>query len=332
MKKRRQTGMKHVFTGMFRIISMVHMLQVIFSCAQNSGLEARDKERFHVSSPYQIVQDEGPATQAQSSISLLQAQDKGFKEHFSINRSEFDFGPEDENISKIRKRKRVKRSEENVSQLDKNDFYGEEYEEQTQKDSHTNEDEEIDNNRFDVEEKEKELGIDGESVESDTKENTNEIESSHDRDDFDSSNFENAEFDHYNFFEEKHDNEKIENAAKESDEKARARKSRSSRKKDVLDSMDLDSLKKLLSTLRKRDSFESLFRNIVPKDDENENSKSNENLHSNQMSEEMLDTGENDDVKENENIAIMDSPSPMKMTERIEAKIKHCVNDFDCPR
>merc|ERR1712198_257305 len=109
MKKRRQTGMKHVFNSMFRIISMVHTLQVIFSCAQNSGLDTLDRERFHVSSPYQLVEDEGPATQTLSSISLLQVQDKGAIEHFTINRSEFDFGLEDENIAKIRKRKRVKR-------------------------------------------------------------------------------------------------------------------------------------------------------------------------------------------------------------------------------
>ena len=324
MKKRRQTGMKHVFNGMFRIISMVHTLQVIFSCAQNSGLDTLDRERFHVSSPYQLVEDEGPATQTLSSISLLQVQDKGAIEHFTINRSEFDFGLEDENIAKIRKRKRVKRTEENASNLDKNDFYGEEDEEQPQKDLHTNEDEEIDDDHYDVEEKEEEFGIDGESAKFDTKENAYEIEGSHSGDDFDSSNFDNAAYNHLKNFEEKHNNKKVENAGKESDEKTRARQSSSSRERD-LESMDLDSLKKLLATLRKRDSFESLFRNLAQKDDENKYPMSNENVNSNQMSEDMVDTGEHDVVEENENIAITDSPSRMKMNKR-------CVNDFDCPR
>ena len=332
MKKRRPSGMKHVFNGMFRIISMVYTLQGIFSCAQNSGLDTLHTERFHVSTPNQIVQDEGPATQTQSSISSLQVQDKGASEQFSINRSEFDFGPEDENISKIRKRKRVKRSEENVSKLDKNDFYGEEYEEPSQKDFHTNEDEEIDDNRYDVEEIEEESEIDEESAKSDTKENTYEIDSSHGTDNFDSSNFGNTAFNHNKHFKDKHDNKEIENADKESDEKAKARELKSSHKKDVLDSLDLDSLKKLLATLRKRDSFESLFSNLVPKDDENKYSESNENLHSKSMSEEMLDTGEHDIVKENENIAIKDSPNRMRTNKRNKAKIKRCVNDFDCPR
>ena len=311
---------------------MIPMLQVIFSCAQNSGFDTIDEERFHYFSPYPNVPYESPAIQVQSSISSLYAQDKDATEHFSINRSEFDFGLEDVNISKVRKRKRVKRSEENVSKLDKNDFYGEEYEEQPEKDFHANENVKTVDNHDNVEETEEELERDRESVEADKKENTYEIEISHSKDIFDSSNMENAVFDHLKNVKEKHDNKEIEKTNKESDEKERARKSKSSRKKDVFDAMDLDSLKEFLRTLRKRESLESLVSNLVSKDDENKYSKNNENLHFKTMSEEGLDFGGHDVSMENENVVINESPSRMKITKRIQPNIKQCVNDFDCPR
>ena len=118
--KRRSTGIKRVFGGIFRIVVILLLFQNIFSTAQKSGYSGNIKGRDQLVLPSRIEKVEIISNNKMASPSHMPLQEP------FIYRSEFDLGTEDSNISKIRNRKRVKRDDENVSQYKLDDFVGDE--------------------------------------------------------------------------------------------------------------------------------------------------------------------------------------------------------------
>ena len=83
-----QARIKHGINKLFRLVAIILILQIALLVGQISLNEKNDGERY---------------------------------------RSEFDVGFEDENVSKIRMKRRVKRGDNEKTKLGKEDFYGEEY-------------------------------------------------------------------------------------------------------------------------------------------------------------------------------------------------------------